>query len=355
MVKKLKATERKKKSAAGEKKAKAESLSQLSPNLLIVAQAGRLEFEALIFAATLRHASPDFKGRLFVAELQPENGWREHATLIAPETRELLDSMGAKIRPLVMKNFGPGYPYGNKIEALQLLPANEPFIFFDTDTVVAGPLDQLASDFNRPSASMRREGTWPIPPLYGPGYAEIWKSLYDRFGIEFESSLDLTQPDEHWERYLYFNAGWFFGSDPAEFGRRFLDWSTQVRREPGDALACQTLDPWLDQVILPLVIHSFGGGRPGPELDGLDGHLTCHYRKLPLLYARESDDVIRVLEAATAPQPIKRCLRQWEPAKKLIYQGKGMSKVRPLFDQNALPVKEQVIRNTIKREGWWLV
>ena len=36
------------------------------------------------------------------------------------------------------------------------------------------------------------------------------------------ASLDLEQPDEHWERYLYFNAGWFFGADPALFAQRFL-------------------------------------------------------------------------------------------------------------------------------------
>ncbi len=59
------------------------------------------------------------------------------------------------------------------------------------------------------------EGTWPETELYGPGYTGIWKSLYDRFGLEFESTLDLTQPDEYWRRYLYFNAGWFFFPLPA--------------------------------------------------------------------------------------------------------------------------------------------
>src|SRR5690606_38784828 len=134
-------------------------------------------------------------------------------------------------------------------------------------------------DTARPAASMRREGTWPEPPLYGPGYRAIWKSLYDRFGLDFASSLDLSQPDEHWERYLYFNAGWFFGPDPAVFGQRFLDWALSVRDNPPNELASQSLDPWLDQVILPLVIHSLGGGRPCPELAGLDGAVTCHYRK----------------------------------------------------------------------------
>lgn len=33
-------------------------------NIVIVAQAGRLQYEAVLFAASLRHSSPDFRGRL---------------------------------------------------------------------------------------------------------------------------------------------------------------------------------------------------------------------------------------------------------------------------------------------------
>lgn len=324
-------------------------------NLLVVAQAGRLEFQSLILAASLRRFSPDWQGRLFVAEPQPEGAWAGHETRIAPETRALLESLGAEILPFTARHFGASYPYGNKIEALFALPACEPFLFLDTDTLITGPLDSLALDPARPSASMRREATWPIPPLYGPGYGGIWKSLYDRFGLDFDSSLDRDQPDEHWERYLYFNAGWFFGPDPAEFGRRFQNWALALRDEPGDELACQSLDPWLDQAVLPLVIHSFGGGRPGPGLNGLDGAVTCHYRNLPLLYTRESDAVLAALEEAVAGNRIKKRLRDWDPARKLIYQGKGRDKVRPMFDRNALPGKEQPIRNQLKQKGWWLV
>ena len=61
---------------------------------------------------------------------------------------------------------------------------------------------------------------------------------------------------------------------------------------PLPELAAQELYPWLDQIALPLVIHSFGGGRPGPELAPLDGAATCHYRALPLLYATAPDATI---------------------------------------------------------------
>ena len=35
---------------------------------------------------------------------------------------------------------------------------------------------------------MKREGTWPEEELYWPGYTAVWKSLYDKFGLEFEST-----------------------------------------------------------------------------------------------------------------------------------------------------------------------
>ena len=330
------------------------SKKRIHPNLLIVGQAGRLEHEAIIFMASLRAHAPDFAGRVLIAEPQPEAAWAGHETRISDPVRDLLTGMGAEILPFVARHFGAAYPQGNKIEAMALLPADQPFVFFDTDTLITGPLDRVRFDFDRPSASMRREGTWPKPPLYGPGYADIWRSIYDRFGVGFDGTLDLSQPDEHWERYLYFNAGWFLGADPALFGQRLLDWALALRDDPQDELACQVMEPWLDQVVLPVVIASLGGGRPGPALDGLDGDVTCHYRKLPLLYAQHSDAAIAALEAAVAPREIRRVLREWEPARKLIYQEKGRQKVRPIFaDRPDAP--ERMIRNQLKARGWWLV
>lgn len=321
-------------------------------NVMCVAQNGRLAYESLIFAASFRAMNPGFSGRLLIAVPQPGPLWQGETRLPA-DVRSLLEHLEAEILPFENRAFGQTYPHGNKIEALLALPQDAPFIFFDTDTLFTGPLSDLALDFDHPSASMRREGTWPVPPLYGPGFGDIWKALYDRFGLEFESSLDLSQPDEHWERYLYFNAGWFFHRDAHAFGQRFLDYAVSIRDSESEVLACQSLDPWLDQVALPLVIHSFGGGRPGPGLSGLDNDITCHYRTLPLLYARESDRVIEVLEEVVAPNKIRKVLRSSEAAKKLIYQGLG-KRVRMLFDQTNLPRREQAIRNKIKAAGFWL-
>jgi hypothetical protein len=321
-------------------------------NILAVAQSGRLQYEAVLLAASLRASDPGFPGRLYLAEPQPGPLWPADPRIAHGPTRSLLADLGAEVLPFDAHAFGAAYPQGNKIEALAALP-DEPFLFLDTDTLVTGSFADVSFDFARPSASMRREGTWPQIELYGPGYTATWRSLYDRFGLDFAGSLDLRQPDEHWERYLYFNAGWFCHESPRAFGQRFLDYATAIRDDPPPELVCQTLFPWLDQIALPLVIHSFGGGRPGPALAGLDGGVTCHYRTLPLLYARESDRAVEVLETVTAPNPVKKILRESEAFKRLVYQQKGRE-VRALFDRADLPRREQVIRNTIKRAGLWL-
>jgi hypothetical protein len=321
-------------------------------NILIIGQGGRLQFEALLFTASLRAFAPGFAGRLIVAEPQPGPCWPDDPRM-AGDIKTELTAMGAEIRPFNNVHFGQSYPQGNKIEALSILPADEPFVFFDSDTLITGDLAALPFDFARPAASMNRSSTWPVEELYWPGYAAIWKSLYDKFGLDFASSLDLSQPDEYWKRYLYFNAGWFFGADPISFGRRFTDYALAIRDDAPPELVIQPLEPWLDQVALPLVIHSFGGGRPGPELAGLDGDVTCHYRLLPLLYARGSDAQIAALEQVCAPNRIKKLLKQHLPFKRLVYQNQGQ-KVRALFDRADLPHREQAIRNRIKSAGFWM-
>ncbi len=322
-------------------------------NVFVIGQSGRLQYEALLFAASLRQNSPDFKGRLIVAEPQPGPLWQRDPRMNDSMVLEALEELDVEIIPFESKHFGQAYAYGNKIEALTALPEGEPFVFFDTDTLITGELCDVPFDFDKPTASLKRTGTWPTLELYGPGYGQIWKSLYDKFGLDYESSLDLSQPDEYWKRYLYFNAGFFFYKCPHAFGEKFLEYALAIRDDAPYELVCQTLDPWLDQVALPLVIHALGGGLNTLPEGYLDDAVSCHYRLFPLLYARESDKVVEVLEEVSAPNKIKKALKNYDPIKRMVYQGRG-HKVRDLFDQDDLPRKEQAIRNRIKREGFWM-
>ncbi len=322
-------------------------------NVVIVGQNGRLQYEAALFVVSFKAFNPQFKGRLFVAEPEKNDRWSGNPKMGNAEIRDLIEAHGAEVISFENKEFGEYYPYANKIEVLSALPKGEPFVFFDSDTLITGDLNDVPFDFERPSASLKVEGTWPQIELYGPGYTETWKTLYDRFGLDFESSLDLSQPDEYWRRYLYFNAGFFYYKCPHEFGKRFLDYAVSIRHDTPDALICQALDPWLDQVALPLVIHSFGGSRDALAPGYLDGSHSCHYRVLPLLYARENDRVVEILENITAPNKIKKVLKGYEPFRRMIFQGKGQ-RARALFDRDNLPRREQAIRNKLKREKLWL-
>ena len=313
--------------------------------LFAIAQSGRLAYETLLLAASLRASSPGVT--LTVMEPQAGPLWSSDPRL-PPDLRQALEEQGAEIMPFEAQVFGGNYPHGNKIEALTTLPAGRPFVFLDSDTLVLGDLREVPFDFDRPSASLRRTHSWPK----GPNIHGVWQSLYDRFGLDFESSQDPSFDVGDWRRYLYFNAGVFYGRDPQIFGRVFLDMARSIRDDPPPELDGQALTPWLDQITLPLVIRKFGGGRDTLPEGYLDGAATCHYRTLPLLYAREASETVAFAEKLAADPKIKKRLKDYEPARKLIYQGKGRV-IREMFEAtpNAL---EEDMRKAIKSKGLWL-
>ena len=322
-------------------------------NVLIIGQMGKIAYEALLFAASMKANTQDDRFKLYVAEPKGPK-WHNDPAIRPDDLRAAIEAQGATIIPFENQHFGSDYPHGNKIEALFALPKGEPFVFFDTDTLITGELGDVPFDFDRPSGSLRVEGTWPQIELYGPGYTKTWKSLYDRFDLDFESSLDPSQPEEYWRKYLYFNAGYFYYKCPHTFGQAYLDMALSIRNDPPEPLVCQPLYPWLDQIALPLVVHKFGGGRDALEPGWLDGKTSVHYRNMPLMYARESDAVIDALEDISAPNQVKKVLKGYEPFKRMIYQNRG-HKVRALFDRAHLPTREQPIRQKIKKNGFWMV
>jgi len=322
-------------------------------NIFAIIQAGRLEAEALLFAMSFRAKNPDFAGRLLFLEPQNNHLWKDDPRVQNGDLREALIKLGAEILPFENKIWGQKYAYGNKIEALGALPKGEPFVFFDTDTYFKSSLDRVPFDFEKPTASRRVEGTWPKPTLYGPSIGEIWGSLYARFGLEFESSLDLEFAEDHWRRYLYFNAGFFFYKCPHVFGDTFIKIARDIDHWQNEELAAQSFRPWLDQVALPLVIHSLGGGRDSLPQGLLDGSVTAHYRSMSLFYATQNHETIAEMEQLVAPNKYKKLLKLHEPFRRLIYQSKG-KKITVLFDPNQLPLKEAVLRQKLKSHKLWM-
>ena len=102
-----------------------------------------------------------------------------------------------------------------------------------------------------------------------------------------DSSLDLSYPDEYWKRYLYFNAGFFYYKCPKIFGDRLTEFAVKIRDNRPEALRLQSFDPWLDQVTLPLVIHSLNGSADALPSGYLDGTTSSLSPFTPSLRARE--------------------------------------------------------------------
>lgn len=317
-------------------------------NILIVAQDGRLQYEALLFAASLRHFPQNAGLRLFVAEPQPGPLWLEDPRMTRPAIRRELRALGAEIVPLHNKVWGARYPEGNKIEALALLPAGEPFAFFDTDTLVTGPLTDL--DAGRPTASGRVEPTWPRTRLYGPGFAEIWGALYGRFGLDMTSMLDLRHGPDDWRRYPYFCAGWFMGPCPQAFGARMTDYATALESDPPSQIATQALYPWLDQIVLPLVVASLGGARPDC---GLDRTLSVHYRALPVLYATGTDQAVSVLEACARKPHLWDIFNQYVSFRRMVFKEEGVA-LRGQFAGQPRALTYGALVRAIRQTGHWV-
>jgi len=318
--------------------------------ILAVVQGGRLEYEALLFMASLRASGGT--QTVILAEPQPGPLWQNDPRIANGNVRALLLDLGAEIRPLHSRHFGSTYPYGNKIEAMSALD-DRPFVFFDTDTLFLESLAGVPFDFDRPSASLRCEGTWPKSFPDWPGYAAVWRSLYARFGLDFETSLDLSREADDWQRYLYFNAGWYFHRSPRAFGQRFLEYALSVREKPPAELAGQKLTPWLDQIVLPLVVHALDGGAVTLPTGQLDGSVTCHYRTIPLLYARESDSAVATLETVSNDRRFRRLLSNHEPLRLMVQQGQG-AQVRAMFRDRKGSENEVFFRKKLKAEGLWL-
>ena len=322
-------------------------------NVFCIGQAGRLGYEAVVFAATFRAANPNFPGRLIVAEPQPGPRWQGDPRLPA-EIRTLLEGFEAEIVPFDNQHFGQSYPYGNKIEGLLALPRRRTLHLLRHRHALYRRAFLGWVRIRPPRSIDAARGDLAPDRALRAGLRRDVEIALRQVRARFRK---LARPDQA-RRILgtlsLFQRGLVLCPLPPRLrpsASSTMRWRSATIRPKSWSARRST--PWLDQVALPLAVHAFGGGRPGPELAGRDGDVTCHYRTLPLLYARESDAAVAMLEGAIAPNPIKKVLKAYEPLKKLVYQGKG-KKVRAMFDQNDLPRREQAIRNRIKQAKLWL-
>lgn len=250
-------------------------------NTCIVAQSGTLAYQALVFAASLRrHSGPDTV-RLFVCVPEYTDNWTSDPAIEDAEILAAFDALDCDVVRFVNKRFGSEYPISNKIYALEALPPGEPFVFFDTDVIVTGDLSEIPFDFARPSAD-RPGQHWPKGGRHGP--AEIWAALYGKFGIPTEGWFRAGHADTDPRRYPYFNAGCFYYRCPAEFGAVFQEIMHALADDRPAELAEQAIYPWLDQIVLPLVLARLGGDPDGFPRAFVNRTHSFHYHAIPNLF-----------------------------------------------------------------------
>lgn len=316
------------------------------PILVAILQTGRLGREAAVLAASLRASGSRL--RLILAEPAPGPLWSFDPRLPPGPLRDFLAAR-AEFLAFPCRLFGEAYPQGNKIEALAHLPDRH-FIFLDTDTLVLADPAGVPIDFARPTASLRRTATWPKPLPGWPGHRRVWDALYRRFGLDLARHEDRTRDPGDWQRYPYYNAGWFFGQSPRVFGAAFAEIAAAIRDDPPPELAGQKLYPWLDQIALPLVIARLGGG-PGLLPPGLfDGSVTNHYRELALLYARDGAASVELLDRLRPD--LDGVLGDWPPWRALVIAGQGRA-IRAEFASLRGAEDEVLFRKPLKARGLW--
>ena len=79
-------------------------------NVFAIIQGGRLQYEAIVFAATVRHKHPYFKGRLIFGEPQHTENWDDDPRIVRDDVRQILESFGAEIIPFENRIYGSGNP-----------------------------------------------------------------------------------------------------------------------------------------------------------------------------------------------------------------------------------------------------
>ena len=98
-------------------------------NILIIGQSGRLQYEAIMFLASLRQSTPDFNGQVFVAEPQHNEHWTQNPAITDPEIRGLINALGGKISPLENKYFREYTPMGTRLKRALSCPRASPSSF----------------------------------------------------------------------------------------------------------------------------------------------------------------------------------------------------------------------------------
>jgi hypothetical protein len=231
-------------------------------NFVIVAQAGRIGYQAVLCAASIRAFHQADAVRIFIAIPKNSRRWESDPSVADTAALEAFRRYDCEIVSIDNADFGSAYPHANKFYAIGALPPDEPFLFLDSDSVLAAPMREGDLDFGRPSLKPAAPN-FPVAAGDGRTVGEVWRSLYAFFGVDAEPYRDRARADGEHQCYPYYNGGIVYYANAGSFARLWLEMAKRIWSERPAALAGQPLKPWLDQIVLPLVLARLGVPRAG--------------------------------------------------------------------------------------------
>lgn len=246
---------------------------------LFVVDGPRLQSQAILLAATLRHHHPSAQ---LIACLPAES-----EIPLSDAVKAVFDACGVvcAIMPVPTQRWKQPYPHGNKIRALALPRQARWSVFLDTDMVALAAIE--FADLPGPmQVSVVPEGiqSWSKE-------LARWEVAYAHFGLKVpDERIRLLRGNRRMSP-PYFNGGFIAIHEPDQIdGRNFgalwyetaldFDWNAKVGNKR----------PWLDQITLPLTMKRFGFAAKvvdernncsisnGRKLDGLDPAILHYHR-----------------------------------------------------------------------------
>ncbi|NNU80656.1 hypothetical protein HMH01_09430 [Halovulum dunhuangense] len=242
--------------------------------IAIIAQNGRLQYEAVLFVETARYFCGD-KVDIYILIPRRGENWSNEPDNINPQILDYFVKSGCHIVPFKNEIWGQSYPEGNKICCLRELPAGRPFIFFDSDQIITADVSELKFDFSHPLVSPGGH----MFPVQGQDQKfsteEYWRAVYE---VCSETPRKANAREDIKDSFPYYNAGCFGFEDPAQFHEKWMHFACLVDRSQHEIVLDQPKRPWLDQITLPVVCSHFGGADEN-ALHGVfnNGTHSYHY------------------------------------------------------------------------------
>ena len=324
----------------------------LNFNLCIVAQAGRLKYEALLAVASLRATTHGMLPSVWICIPANNERWSSNPEIDDKNYINVLAGLDAKVVKFENERFGSRYPHSNKVYALKALPPDEAFIFFDSDHAFQRDLSSLNLDFEHPQARNAAK-FWPRKLNIDATNATIWDALYSNAGLSTEHWYRENFPTTHNSHYPYFNGGCFYHKSAGEFWRCYRHLMHSISENPPEGVPPNHLFPSLDQIALAMVMNALGGSNDLLRGDFPPSTVAQHYFHLSNLIVRVDADYFELLKELIFDPRYRDIFAESEAYQRLFFEG-GADEIRRMMSPNDKRQgnRQQMIKR-LKKEGLW--